>query len=144
MHLSKIKKKMDDLEQDICFGTEPEFHAAKSNGYNQRLIQKIKNNGIRVYIECGFAEIFNSHCHITVLQNPAVCGIQEFSANFNAVCIFLLFFCSVFTRICAVFVPPYFWFLGKVASTTINIISRQKLYSDKNPFTCHLKRLFLS
>ena len=29
---------MDDLVQDICFGTEPEFHAAKSNGYNQRLI----------------------------------------------------------------------------------------------------------
>ena len=38
MHLSKIKKKMDDLVQDICFRTEPEFHAAKSNGYNQRLI----------------------------------------------------------------------------------------------------------
>ena len=38
MHLSKIKKKMDDLVQDICFGTEPEFHAAKSNGYNRRLI----------------------------------------------------------------------------------------------------------
>ena len=29
---------MDDLVQDICFGTEPEFHAAKSNSYNQRLI----------------------------------------------------------------------------------------------------------
>ena len=90
---------MDDLVQDICFRTEPEFHAAKSNGYNQRLIQKIKNNGIRVYIECGFAKIFNLRCYITVLQNQAVCGIQEYSGNFNAICIFLMFFCSVFTQI---------------------------------------------
>ena len=113
MHFSKIKK-MDDLVQDICFGTEREFHAAKSNGYNQRLIWKIKNNGIRVYIECGFAEIFNLHRYIiTVLQNQAVCGIWEFSGNFNAVCIFLMFFCSVFTRISAVSVPLTFGFSGK-------------------------------
>ena len=104
---------MDDLVQDICFGTEPEFHAAKSNGYNHRLIWKIKNNGIRVHIECRFAEIFNLHRYITVLENQAVCGIWEFSGNFNAVCIFLMFFCSVFTRISAVFVPLPFGFSGK-------------------------------
>ena len=28
---------MDDLVQDICFGTEPEFHAAKSNGLQPKI-----------------------------------------------------------------------------------------------------------
>ena len=48
---------------------------------------------------CGFAEIFILSCGIAVIQNQAVYGIKKFSGNFNAVCCFLVLFCSVFLRI---------------------------------------------
>ena len=88
-------------------------------------------------------------------------NIQVISMQFA---FFLGFLFCVYSNFCTVFLPPSapmwlsspydtvmcnknnklcFWFLGKVASRTINIISMQKLYSDKNPFTCHLRRIFL-
>ena len=43
-----------------------------------------------------FAEIFILSCGIAALQNRAVCGIRNFSGNFNVVCCFLMLFCVVF------------------------------------------------
>ena len=48
---------------------------------------------------CGFAGIFILSCGIAVVQNQAVCGVQKFSANFNAVCSFLMLFCAMIIRI---------------------------------------------
>ena len=52
---------------------------------------------------CGFTVIFIFSCGIAVLQNQAVCGIQKFSGNFNAVCGFHMLLCAVFIRISARF-----------------------------------------
>ena len=63
--------------------------------------------GVRV---CGDAVLWKFLFQIAVLQNQAVCGIKEFSGNFNAVCGFLMLFCAVFIRIsvrfCGIRTPP--------------------------------------
>ena len=77
---------------------------------------------------CGFAPFlvrfggnFFLSCCIAVVQNQAVCGIQKFSANFNAVCSFLMLFCAVFIRIsvrfCRIRTP-----LTPPASTCLSVL----------------------
>ena len=57
----------------------------------------------------GFAEIVILSCNIAVLQFQAVCGIQKFSGNFNAVFGFLILFCAVIIhaslRFCSFRIP---------------------------------------
>ena len=43
--------------------------------------------------------MFILSCGIAVLQNQAVCSIQKFSGNFNAVCGFPMSLCAVFIPI---------------------------------------------
>ena len=77
---------------------------------NQEGGVRVCRHVVLLNFRCGFAEIFILICGIAVLQNQAVCGIQKFSGNFNAVCSFVTLFCAVFICISvqfAVFVPRY-------------------------------------
>ena len=94
-------------------------------------------------------EFFFLRCCIAVVQNQAVCGIQKFAANFNAVYSFLMLFCAVFihicVRFCRVFVaplrPPHqhvFPFFCMVAKRASPILKASKITFDA------LKRLLLT
>lgn len=53
--------------------------------------------------------MFILSCGIAVLQNQAVCSIQKFSGNFNAVCGFPMSLCAVFipftVQFCGIHTP---------------------------------------
>ena len=62
---------------------------------------ELRRGGVRVCgdavlldFQCSFAEIYILSYGIAVLPNEAVCGIQKFWGNFNAVCGFLMLFCA--------------------------------------------------
>ena len=72
--------------------------------------------GCKGFWWCGFAPflvrfggMFILSCGIAVLQNQAVCSIQKFSGNFNAVCGFPMSLCAVFipisVRFCGIHTP---------------------------------------
>ena len=91
----------------------------------QSITTPFKNYGFAVMRFCSifgavWREFFLSCC-IAVVQNQAVCGIQKFSANFNAVCSFLMLFCAVFIRIsvrfCRIRTP-----LTPPASTCLSVL----------------------
>ena len=67
--------------------------------------------------------MFILSCGIAVFQNQAVCSIQKFSGNFNAVCGFPMSLCAVFipisVRFCGIHMPLTLPSLVEASTLTI-------------------------